>query len=195
MALYLPNENLGEEKYQGIDTEARLLFSTPVGKLRSTLHWTRMLKHDYQRLKGGDWFTDLGQYNDGGVVFKDQVKLIFNLDYGPLEHTFTTNWKSGYRDYQCTAADCGLVRILHADGTFGSAVDMTDHHVDAFYTFDWQTRYKFDKQLNLTLGVLNLTNRNPPFTIQQDAGHQVGYDNRYADPRGRVIYGALNYKF
>jgi iron complex outermembrane receptor protein len=72
---------------------------------------------------------------------------------------------------------------------------MTDHHVDAYYTFDWQTRYKYGKQLGMTLGVLNVSNRNPPFTIQQDGGHQVGFDNRYTDPRGRVIYATLNYKF
>jgi iron complex outermembrane recepter protein len=195
VALYIPNENLGEEKYSGVDVEGKLLFHTPVGKLRSTLHWTHMLKHDYQRLRYGDWFSDLSQFNDGYVTFRDIVKLIFTLDFGPFENTLGTNWKSGYRDYQCTAADCGNVRSVNANGTVGGIVDMVDHHVDEYYTFDWQTRYKFDKNLSLTGGVLNLTDRKPPFSLQEKGGHQVGYDNRYADPRGRVFYATLNYKF
>ncbi len=195
VALYLPNENLGEEKYAGVDVEGKLLFHTGIGKLTTNLHWTHMLKHDYQRIKSGAWYSDVNQFNDNNVVFRDIVKLIFTLDQGPFEHSFTTSWKSSYLDYQCTAADCGLVRVLSADGSIGGVVDMTDHKVDAYYTFDWQTRYKFDKNLTLTAGVLNLTDRKPPFTIQQYAGHQVGYDNRYADPRGRVLYGTLSYKF
>ncbi len=195
LALYLPNENLGEEKFSGVDVEGKLLFKTPVGKVRSTLHWTHMLKHDYQREKNGGWYSDLGKFNDNTVTFKDIVKLVLALDYGPFEHTLTTSWKSGYNDYECTAADCGLVRVLKPDGTFGAVVDMVDHKVDPYYTFDWQTKYKMNKALSLTGGILNFTNRKPPFTIQQYAGHQAGYDNRYADPRGRVFYATLNYKF
>jgi iron complex outermembrane receptor protein len=195
VALYLPNENLGDEKFMGIDVEGRLLFQTPVGKLRTALHWTHMLKHDYQRLKGGDWFSNLGKFNDNEVTFRDQVKLIFNLDYGKFAHTLTASWKSSYRDYQCTVDDCGSVYLLNPDGSLGSDVDMLDHQVDSYYTFDWQTQYQHSKNLGFVIGIINIANQKPPFTIQTYAGHQIGYDNRYADPRGRIIYGSLNLRF
>ncbi len=52
------------------------------------------------------------------------------------------------------------------------------------------------KGLKLTVGVRNLFDRDPPYTV---AGGQVafqgGYDPQYADPRGRFYYGRVTYAF
>ena len=196
LALYIPNENLGNESFSGIDVNAKLVHQFEMGKLTSIFHWTHMLKHNYQRVPGGSYYSDLGQYNDGSVTFRDIFRLSFNLARGPLSHTLTANYKSGYRDYSCTAVNCGAVRTYDpATDTIGDPVDMLDHKVKSYITYDWQTQYQYSKTTKLTFGILNLLNQDPPFTIKTDGGHQIGYDNRYTDPRGRTLYANASFKF
>jgi iron complex outermembrane receptor protein len=186
VALFLPNENLGEEKYSGIDLDGKLAFDAGVGKLTTTLHWTHMLKYEYQRVNGGAFFTNLGQFNDDSVTFRNIARLAIALKYRGFQHTLTTNFKSGYQDQPQTVTDLAT----------GASIENFNHRVDDYYTFDWQTQYQgLIKGLTLTGGIQNFTNRAPPLTLKNTGGHQLGYDNRYTDPNGRTFYATLNYKF
>jgi len=49
--------------------------------------------------------------------------------------------------------------------------------------------------VELTFGILNLLDKDPPFSIQTNAGQVFGYDPRYYDPRGRTYYANASYKF
>ena len=193
VSVFLPNENLGEEKYSGIDLDGRVQFNSGMGRLTASLNWTHMLKYEYQRAKGGEFFTNLGKYNDDSVTFRNIWRLAVSLRNGNWNHTLTYNYKSGYDDYQCTIDECGLVNLVNADGTNGATVDMTSHRVDAWKTFDWQTEYSYSKALTLTLGIRNVLDEAPPLSIRVSGPHVLGYDPRYADPFQRVIY--LNGKF
>lgn len=195
VALYLPNENLGDESYFGMDVEVKTNFTLPVGKLTSTLNWSHLFHYNYQRLKGGDWFSNLNVFNDDAVTFRNTVKFTNVLKTGDFENTLTANYKNGYKDQPCTAADCGLVRTVRADGSIGGVVDMTTFRVNSYTTFDWQGRWNYNKSLAITLGMLNIFDTNPPLTLKTSGGHQLGYDNRYTDARGRTIYGNVNFKF
>lgn len=195
LAFYLPNENLGDERYFGADFDAKVGFNTPIGKTTLTLQWMHLFRYDYQRVKGGEWYSNLNAFNDTKVTFRNQIRLSGNLVSGPFENTLTVNHKPGYRDQSCTAADCGLVRKVNADGSVGGLVDMTDHHVASYTTVDWQMKYDASKLMSFTLGVINLFDRDPPLSLKSTGGHQLGYDNRYADARGRTIYGRFTVKF
>jgi hypothetical protein len=46
-----------------------------------------------------------------------------------------------------------------------------------------------------TLGIRNLADTAPPLTNQYGASFHIGIDPVYADPRGRVFYGAIRYAF
>jgi len=195
VALYVPNENLGEERYNGVDMDGKLVFNTPIGKLSSALQWTHIFSYDYQRIKNGPWFSNLSAYNDSAVTFKNIVRLTNAMKVGDFDSTLTVNYKSGYLDQPCTAADCALVRIVNTDGSVGGLRDMTTHQVDSYMTFDLQTKYSFSKAMTLTAGILNVLNTDPPLTLKTEGGHQLGYDNRYTDPRGRTFYLNASYKF
>lgn len=195
LAYYLPNENLGDERYFGADFDTKVGVNTPLGKTTFTLQWTHLFRYDYQRIKGGEWYSNLNAFNDTKVTFRNQIRLIGNLVSGQFENTLIVNYKPGYRDQACTVADCGQVSIVNADGSIGSTVDMTDRRVASYTTLDWQLKYEATKQLNVTLGVINLFDRDPPLSIKTTGGHQLGYDNRYADARGRTLYGRLTLRF
>jgi iron complex outermembrane receptor protein len=195
VSLYLPNENLGKERYFGADIDGKVSFGTPIGKGSVGLQWTHLFKYHYQRIKDGEWYSNLGMYNDGSVTFRNIFKLTGYLTTGALENSVILNFKPAYQDQPCTAADCGLVRIVNADGSIGGVRDMADHRVSSYTTVDWQAKYEATKALSLTMGVINLFDRDPPLSIKTSGGHQLGYDNRYTDARGRTIYGRLAYKF
>lgn len=197
VALFLPNENLGKEKFFGLDVDGRFDFPLSFGRLTTTLQWTHLFKYDYQRQKGGDWFSNLGRFNDDAVAFKNIIKFSALLKTGAFENTATITYKSGYKDQPCVADPnvCGLVRVLNPDGSAGGLVDVTDHRVTSYTTVDVQSKYEFNKAWSATVGILNLFDRDPPLTIKTTGGHQLGYDNRYTDPRGRTFYARANFKF
>ena len=51
-----------------------------------------------------------------------------------------------------------------------------------------------NKHVDVTAGVKNLLDEEPPYT-NQTTTFQQGYDPRYTDPTGRTIYVRAAYKF
>jgi len=194
VALYLPNENLGDERYFGADWDAKVGFNSAIGKTTLLLQWTHLFRYDYQRVKGGDWYSNLNSFNDSTVTFRNLIRLSGTLVTGAFENTLTVNHKPGYRDQAYSAADAAVYSV-NADGSLGSAVAMSDHRVSSYTTVDWQMKYEATKTTNVTLGAFNLFDRAPPMSIRTSGSQQLGYDNRYADARGRTLYGRLTMKF
>lgn len=188
LAILQKNENLGKQQVSGLDFDIALNFKTPVGQLTSQVLATYMLKSRYQREPGGAYYSDLNYFNDGAVTFRTIGRWINTLEYGKWTHSATLNYKSGYADQFQSSDDC-----LVSDAN-GDCADIR-RQVKAYMTMDWQTTYQHNKNLKLTLGVLNVLDQDPPLSIKTVAGHQLGYDNRYTDPRGRTFYGRLNYSF
>ena len=91
-------------------------------------------------------------------------------DSGPWNAYLGYNWQSAYQDQGGT------------------------REVSPYETWDTALTWSGIKNLKVKLGVRNLTDRHPPFTIQ-NAYFQVGFDPTYVDPRGRTYRAALEYKF
>lgn len=191
--------NLGQSQYQGLDWDLAFRHNTDLGELTAQLSGTQMLKQQYQLTPGGAWNTDLGQFGpDQQVVFRTQIHLITSLKTGAFLNTLAMHYKSGYRDESFGASAQAIFSVgangqpLYANG----AVAFAGLNVPAYYTFDWQTRYTFNKALQFTAGIKNLFDKNPPLSLQNGGGgNQAGYDGRYADPLGRTFYLSGAYKF
>jgi len=191
LALYLPNENLGDSLQRGIDLDAQTRVPTPIGRLTTTLGFSYHLKDEYQLERGGPYYTSLGQYGlDGNVVFRWQGRLVNTLEHGDFAHTLTVSFKSGYADQPYTAADFAVF-----DPNTFQSFDYNGK-VKRYSVVDWQTRWKFSKQVTLTAGILNLFDQDPPRSLKSAGGGQmIGYDDRYYDPRGRSFYANVGVKF
>lgn len=188
LAILQKNQNMGNLQSQGIDFDVRTRFNTGLGRVTSSVLATYMLKNEYQRITGGDYFSDLGKYNDGGVTIRFIARWINTLQTGNWNHSFTVNYKAGYKDQPQTVENL----------TTGATVENYTRDVQAFVTADWQTGYSFKfkgSTLRANVGLLNIFNQKPPFSIKTAGGHQLGYDNRYADPRGRTWYATVSAKF
>jgi len=85
----------------------------------------------------------------------------------------------------------GNIRMNYRD----SYEDSTDtpegepHTIDSWTTFDAQINYTGFKNLTLTFGGSNITNEDPPWTMDEIEGYEVGV----ANPRGAFWYGRLKY--
>ncbi len=198
LAFFTPNLNQGKAFKSGIDFDvvgrtnlARLVAVT------SQLSATYMLRDQYQLAAGGPYSSSLGRFgDDGSVTFRWQARWVNTFELGNTVHTLALNYKSGYRDPDIAAS--AVVNRVNADGSIGDAVSSLTRRVSDYVTVDWQTRWRVMPQLDLNIGLINLFDQAPPLSLAVGGlkqGFQVGYDDRYYDPRGRTVYANLNYRF
>lgn len=191
LAVALPNRNLGTELKRGVDLDLRGRFATPLGRLSTQLAATTIFKDEYQFASGGPTFSSLGRFGaDGDVTFRWQGRLTTVLEAGAFAHTLTLHYKSSYKDQAYSADSFAIFDPV----TFEPYA--YDGRVGHLLTVDWQTRWAPQPGLSLTAGLLNVFDRDPPRSLKSvGGGFMLGYDDRYADPRGRVAYLDLRWAF
>lgn len=170
---YLDNrqQNLGGTRTNGVDLSASYRMNLGAsGSLALGLNSTYVAKYEYQDFEGGPWNQNVGVYSGQGPVFRWQ-------------HTATARWK------------LGAVTVGGAAHYKSGYVDQDpENTVSAYLTGDVYVTWEVIKKLNLTLGVNNFTNREPPYS-NQGTVFQANYDPRYADPTGRKYYVRASYQF
>jgi len=179
--------NIGRTHNRGIDWDITARQRFAFGNLTATLNGTHTLKSDYTRPgTSDDWVNSMNYFGiNNAVTFKNIARLLTTLDTGKLSNSIVVNYRNGYTD---AAAD---VRDVAANAT----VKNFRLEVPSFTTFDWQARFKYNEAITLRAGIKNLFDREPPLSLRNSSGHQVGFDPRYADPLGRQFYLTGNYKF
>lgn len=181
------NLNLGKWYSSGIDLSATGRVDTPIGKLTTLLRTTYMIREKQQLQPGGVYYSAIGvnQANLGVVTFRWQGTASASLQTGNWTNSLAVNFKSGYRDAVAN------VEVLNPDGTGTGTFEDTQLKIGRWETFDFQTQWQATKNVSLTAGVLNLTNKKPPLSLAEGGnlkGQQFGYDDRYYDIRGRTLY-------
>lgn len=184
------NINTGKERYAGIDFNLQGRWDTKLGKLSSQLIATNMLTNKLQLTEGGPYYKNIADYSSelDSVTFRWAGRLLASLDHGAWSHTVTGNFRTGYRDVLTT------VDGINADGTFNGETLDVRLKVKSYYTFDWQSTWKPMGWMEVTVGALNLFDKDPPRSLTT-ANFQIGYDARYYDPRGRVLFGRISFRF
>lgn len=180
--------NGGERNASGIDYNFSTTFNLSFGALTSTLGGTYMIESE-SSLNG----SSLGKFGgDDKVTFRNQIRLGFTLEQEMFTHNLSANYKSGYLDQAQT------INMYDSNGEPDFSTD-TDIQLDVsdYYTIDYQSIVRLmDKKLGLTFGINNLLDEEPPLTLRTSgAGHQVGWDPRYADAYGRTYYIRGEYTF
>jgi iron complex outermembrane receptor protein len=186
------NENLGKYYASGLDFDIVGRTKTGWGDLTSQLAWTYMIRESQQLTKGGPYYSAIGNFAEVDIVtFRWQGKWTNTLKMGNWTHTLAINGKSGYRDAEKT------VDLLDASGNVVGTEDIR-LKVKEYFTADWQTAWSMSKNLQFTVGVLNIADTKPPLSITDNGtnrGQQFGFDDRYYDSRGRTWYVNASYRF
>ncbi|WP_229256515.1 TonB-dependent receptor [Duganella lactea] len=172
----LITNNLGEVKTSGVD--ASVLWRAPRGRygtLALQIDGTWVRNYDYQNERGGAFTENLGRYADASPVFRWRHNASLNWNLGPWGATLTNRYMSGYTDQNAVEPQFF-------------------NQVKAYSTWSLSGNYSGGHRLDLTLGVRNLLDEDPPYT-NQSTTFQQGYDPRYTDPLGRTWYARVTYKF
>jgi iron complex outermembrane receptor protein len=177
--------NIGRTHNQGIDWDTTVRHRYAFGNLTSNLSGTYLLKADYTIGASSDWTSNMNIFGvDQNVAFRNIVRWTNTLDTGAFSNTIIANYRNGYTDAEAT------VRNLTTNKN--EAIRL---QVPSYITWDWQGKWNVTKAVQLRAGVKNLFDRDPPLSLRNSSGHQVGFDPRYADVFGRSFYMNGSYTF
>lgn len=186
LAIIQAAQNAGTSKNSGIDYSFNNSFDLEFGDLTTTFGGTYMIESE-SSLTG----SSLGKFGeDDNVVFRNIINASASLSHGNFTETLSVNYRSGYTD------QAQVVTLLEDDGSFGDDVDV-QLDVPSYTTLDLVISYSMlSDSLLTTFGINNLTDKEPPLSLRTSgAGHQVGWDPRYADAFGRTFYLSASYEF
>ncbi len=168
--------NLGEVRTRGVDLS--LLYRLPRkpwGNMTLTIDGTYVDKYDYQNERGGPFTRNAGRYADETPVFRWRHNATIAWSMAPWTATLTNRYLSGYDDQN-------------------DVEPQFEQRVDAYSTWTLSGTYSGNKQIDITAGIKNLFDEDPPYT-NQTTTFQQGYDPRYTDPLGRTYYVRATYRF
>ena len=169
--LDLRQQNLGGTNTNGADLS--LVFRQglgSMGRLTLGLNSTYVSKYEYQDFVGGPWNQNVGVYVGVGPIFRWQHAATANWVFGDFTVGGVARYKSGYVDQD------------------------PSNTVSQYATLDAYVSWKPRKNISLTFGVNNLTDRDPPYSNQGEV-FQANYDPRFSDPTGRKFYLRGSYQF
>lgn len=128
----------------------------------------------------------VGQYvRYYSIPLKWKHTLGFNWSRGDWSHTLTQVYRHGYMDEKPTSVETG--HYIPPEW---------NPRVDRYITYNYSVRYTGFDRLELTFGIKNLLDRDPPFTAHKnDWASGAGWEPRVADPRGRAYTLAVRYDF
>lgn len=184
------NLNLGKQYTTGVDYDIRGTWDLGFGTFRSQLLATQLLSSKSQLQPGGAYYYNLDNYSEqlGNVSFTWQARVQNTLVIGKWTHDVGLNYKSGYEDVTTDVVG------LDENGDFNGEEGTVALRVSPYFTVDWQSSWNVIKPLTITVGALNLFDKDPPLSLTT-ANFPVGYDARYYDPRGVTPYAKLLYTF
>ncbi|MEO8849012.1 MAG: TonB-dependent receptor [Casimicrobiaceae bacterium] len=170
--------NQGNVHMEGVDVS--LNYRTPtswVGNFVFNINGTYFIRYDSQNTDGsyGGGVSNAYGANGLGVIprYKQYASVTWNK--GPWSTTLGNTFQTSYIDY-------GLDYFYN------------QRRVGSMSLWDLQTSYTGFKNWKLTLGAKNLFDTNPPVSNVQGTFID-GFDSSYYDPRGRFVYGSVNYSF
>ena len=177
--------NVGTLRTSGIDVGLQWRGpATAAGRFSLALNGTYVLDYEHTGFASGAAPTGVGARGDSGVGMISRYRQYAQVGwtFGAFGATLANTFQSGYRE----------VDLLSCDPDTG--VCPGTRHVASYTVWDLQARYTGIANATLSLGVQNLFDRAPPVSSQTTTFH-AGIDPTYADPRGRVFYGTLQYAF
>jgi iron complex outermembrane recepter protein len=169
--LDLRQQNLGGTRTNGADFS--FLYREGLGangNLTLGINTTFVHNYEYQDFIGSPWNQNVGVYVGVGPIFRWQ-------------HAATATWKIG----NWTIGGVGHYKSGYLDQD-------PSNKVNSYATADAFVTWAATKGLTLTLGVNNLTDRDPPYSNQNEV-FQANYDPRFTDPTGRKYYARASYSF
>lgn len=164
--------NASSIQTEGVDLSARYDRDLFGGRLTAEAAWTYVDRYDIRLSPGAAPTSGVGSTNLN--------TLGRSLPRNRGE--FTLSWTG--------ATDAFAATVHHTDSYRNDRSGITDPSIDAWTTVDLRYARALSDALELSVGVVNVADSDPPL-----AQFALGYDPVVADPRGRVISLGLVTRF
>ncbi|MGB1262058.1 MAG: TonB-dependent receptor [Cognaticolwellia sp.] len=187
--------NIGESNNEGIDWGVNVTNELSFGTLKSAINGTYIIESESLRVGSENIFdTSLGKFGtNNAVTFRNIAKITNTLTAGDFAHSLNINYRSGYMDKFYPGGSTRIRLASDINTNYSGGTQLT---VPSYMTVDYVVRYFMNDNLNINFGINNLLDKEPPLTLRTaGAGHQVGYDPRYSDAKGRTFYLTADYTF
>ncbi len=169
--LDLRQQNLGDTNTNGVDFSLAIRRNLgSMGRLQLGLNGTYITKYEYQDYIGGPFNQKVGRYVGTGPIFRMQHAVSAAWTLSDWTIGGVARYKSGYTDQD------------------------PSNKVTPYQTTDAYVSWAAMKSLNLTFGINNLADTDPPYSNQGEV-FQANYDPRFTDPTGRKYYLRASYQF
>ncbi len=186
--LDLRSDNIGSRRTQGLEVSLRGGTDLMGGVLSAGLDGTYLIKKRERFLANTPFgpsligvFTYTG---DLGLKWKHTAFITYSQD------DYSLSFSQIYRDGYTNQALPGIANGTVTRPGFNA-------RVSPYVIYNASVQLRVMKQLNLTFGVKNVFNTDPPFAITYDSNFGSGssWEPRVADPRGRAFTLLAEVKF
>lgn len=174
--------NLGDLRTSGVDVGlAYALPKSGAGDFKVALDGTYVTRFETQNEKNGAWISNLGTFGSNGsgtsnpsptYTFRWKHTLRLSWGRGDWFSQLTQNYNTSYHD-------------------LNAVLPQYYRDIKPYSVWNMTVAYKGFKHTNLTLGVSNLFNVDPPVTNS----NPTAYANNIASPIGRAVNARLSYDF
>ena len=180
--------NAGETATQGIDINARLQGRLTDARWSVVLDGSYLLKKKSRLISSAPFgASEVGVFTrSGDLGLRWKHALTGTYTRGPWTAMLQNLYRSGYTD-----------RVLPGVANGSVVPPNWNPKAKAYQLWNASLGYAVMKNLNLTVGVRNLLDKDPPFSAAYDDNTGAGssWEPRVADPRGRSFMLQIDYKF
>ncbi|WP_332851308.1 TonB-dependent receptor [Duganella sp. S19_KUP01_CR8] len=176
--------NLGGQKAAGIDISGSYAFPrTSYGDFKVSIDGTYLTQFDNQLDSGSPYVSNIGQF---GLASNGTTSSLPIITFR-WKHTLKLNWAAGNwntqltQNYNSKYTDQNLVAQQYW------------RNINSYKVWNWTTTYNGFKNIQVTAGVNNLFNVNPPVT--NSSLYSFGYLSSAASPIGRAYNVRATYTF
>ncbi|MFS2006699.1 TonB-dependent receptor plug domain-containing protein [Duganella sp. CT11-25] len=176
--------NLGGQKAAGVDVSGSYAFPrTSYGDFKVSIDGTYLTQFDNQLYDGSPFVSNIGQF---GLASNGTTSSFPIITYR-WKHTAKINWAQGNWNMQLTQnynskyTDQNLVAKQYW------------RNINSYKVWNWTTTYNGFKNMQITAGVTNLFNVNPPVT--NSSLYSFGYLSSAASAIGRAYNVRATYTF
>jgi iron complex outermembrane receptor protein len=152
-------------------------------KWTATLNGTWTQSYKFAEINGQPYVEYVGKFFTRDLFLRWKHNAAINVARGDWGVMLSNNFSTGYKDDLPDAGKMAPPPGFNPD-------------VSSYTTFNLSTTYTGFKNTSVTAGIINLFDREPPFTAHNvDNVVGAGWDPRVADPRGRTFTLNVKYKF
>lgn len=179
-------DNFGNLETRGIDVNVSYRWTMFGGDASASLAGTRLINFKVDPLPG---VNSAAKYDCAGKInpscYNPRWRHVVNLNYSRDWWSVNVRWRY-----------MGSVKYVNTDGSLGTTdllVANHNHEISAYNWLDLSGTFKLGSKLSLTLGVNNITDRQPPLvgnSLTFNANTPGGYDEL-----GRYFFGNVSLKF